>query len=98
MKHYILLIRNGILNKLSDLMSSSPNDIISYIIMISYFLFVLIKEKREKILLSPMTKAHTPTEMSKGQNNNTNNATKSFITQRLRTDLGRSATVIVNIQ
>ena len=25
-----------------------------------------------------MTKAHTPTEMSKGQNDNTNNATKKF--------------------
>ena len=25
-----------------------------------------------------MTKAHTPTEMSKGQSDNTNNATKKF--------------------
>ena len=37
-----------------------------------------------------MTRAHTPAEMSKGQSDNTNNATKSWITQRLRTDLGRS--------
>ena len=36
-----------------------------------------------------MTKAPTPTEMSKGQSYNTSNATKSSITQRLRTDLGR---------
>ena len=36
-----------------------------------------------------MTKAHTPTEMSKGQSNNTNNATKKFdntaVADRLRT-------------
>ena len=37
-----------------------------------------------------MTKAPTPTEMSKGQIENTNNAKKSSIKQRLRTDLGRS--------
>ena len=40
-----------------------------------------------------MTKAPTPAEMSKGQSDNTNNATKSSITQRLRTDLGRSVGV-----
>ena len=36
-----------------------------------------------------MTKAHTPTEMSKGQSDNTNNATKKFdntaVADRLRT-------------
>ena len=37
-----------------------------------------------------MTKAHTPTEMSKGQNDNTKTSPKSSITQRLRTDVGRS--------
>ena len=37
-----------------------------------------------------MTKAPTPTEMSKGQSDNTNNATKILIKQQLRTDLGRS--------
>ena len=37
-----------------------------------------------------MTRSPTPTEMSKGQSDNTNNATKSSIKQRLRTDLGRS--------
>ena len=36
------------------------------------------KEKKEEIWLSPMTKAPTPTEMSKGQSDNTNNATKTF--------------------
>ena len=36
------------------------------------------KEKKEEIWLSPMTKAPTPTEMSKGQTDNTNNATKKF--------------------
>ena len=43
------------------------------------------KDKKEEIWLSPMTKAPTPTEMSKGQSHNTNNATKSSIKQRLRT-------------
>ena len=51
------------------------------------------EEKKEEIWLSPMTKAPTPTEMSKGQSDNTNNATKSSIKQRLRTDLGRSVGV-----
>ena len=36
------------------------------------------KKKKEEIWLSPMTKAPTPTEMSKGQNDNTNNATKKL--------------------
>ena len=36
------------------------------------------KEKKEEIWLSPMTKAPKPTEMSKGQSDNTNNATKKF--------------------
>ena len=35
-------------------------------------------EKKEEIWLSPMTNAPTPTEMSKGQSDNTNNATKKF--------------------
>ena len=36
------------------------------------------EEKKGEIWLSPMTKAPTPTEMSKGQSDNTNNATKKF--------------------
>ena len=47
------------------------------------------EEKKEEIWLSPMTKAPTQAEMPKGQSDNTNNATKSSITQVLRTDLGR---------
>ena len=47
------------------------------------------REKKEEIWLSPMTKAHTPTEMSKGQSDNTHNATKKFdhtaVADRLRT-------------
>ena len=39
---------------------------------------MMITEKKEEIWLSPMTKAPTPTEMSKGQSDNTNNATKKF--------------------
>ena len=46
-------------------------------------------EKKEEIWLSPMTKAPTPTEMSKGQSDNTKNATKKFdytaVADRLRT-------------
>ena len=38
----------------------------------------LCEEKKEEIWLSPMTKAPTPTEISKGQSDNTNNATKKF--------------------
>ena len=45
-----------------------------------------------------MTKAPTPTEMSKGQSDNTNNATKNSIKQRLRTDLGRSVGVTTATQ
>ena len=45
-----------------------------------------------------MTKAHTPTEMTKGQSDNTNNATKSSITQGLRTDLRRSVGVTTATQ
>ena len=37
-----------------------------------------------------MTKAQTPTEKSKKQRDNAKNATKTLITQRLPTDLGRS--------
>ena len=51
-----------------------------------YLYFVLVPtmtnyvfcEKKEEIWLSPMTKAPTPTEMSKGKSDNTNNATKKF--------------------
>ena len=45
-----------------------------------------------------MTKAPTPTEMSKGKSDNTNYATKSSIKQRLRTDLGRSVGVTTATQ
>ena len=38
----------------------------------------VLEEKKEDIWLSPMTKAPTPTEMSKGQSDNANNATKKF--------------------
>ena len=46
-------------------------------------------DKKEEIWLSSMTQAPTITEMSKGQSDNTNNATKKFdytaIADRLRT-------------
>ena len=48
-----------------------------------------IKEKREEIWLSLMTKAPTLTETSKGQSDNANNATKRLdytaVADRLRT-------------
>ena len=37
-----------------------------------------LNDKKEEIWPSPMTKAPTPTEMSKGQSDNINNATKKF--------------------
>ena len=52
-----------------------------------------IKEKKEEIWLSPVTKAHTPTEKSKKQRDDIKTPPKALITQRLRTDLGRSAGV-----
>ena len=48
------------------------------------------QDKKEEIWLSPMTKAPTPTEMSKGQWQHKQRHKKSSIKQRLRTDLGRS--------
>ena len=55
-------------------------------------------DKKEDIWPSPMTKAPIPTEMSKGQSSDTNNATKSSIKQQLRTDLGRSVGVTTATQ
>ena len=50
---------------------------------------IILEEKKEEIWLSAMTKAPTPTEMSKGQSDNTDNATKKFdytaVAERLRT-------------
>ena len=40
--------------------------------------FIIDDDKKEEIWPSPMTKAPIPTEMSKGQSDNTNNATKKF--------------------
>ena len=60
----------------------------------SLFLYIIYKEKKG-LLLSPMTKAPTPTEKSKKQRDNTKNAIKTSVTQRLRTDLGRSVGVTI---
>ena len=59
-------------------------------LVLSRFCF---QKKKEEIWLSSITKTPTPTEISKGQSDDANNATKSSITQRLRTDLGRSVGV-----
>ena len=44
----------------------------------AHMIHIVIQDKKEEIWPSPMTKAPTPTEMSKGQSDNTNNATKKF--------------------
>ena len=51
--------------------------------------------EREEIWLSSMTKAPTPTEKSKKQRDNIKTPSKTSITQRLRTDLGRSVWVTI---
>ena len=56
------------------------------------------KDKKEEIWPSPMTKAPTPTEMSKGQSDKQTTPQKSSIKQRLRTDLGRSVGVTTATQ
>ena len=38
----------------------------------------ILTDKKEEIWLSPMTKGPTPTEMPKGQSDNTNIGTKKF--------------------
>ena len=48
------------------------------------------REKGRDLTQSPAQKARTPAEMSIGQSDHKNNATKRLITQRLLTDLGRS--------
>ena len=45
-----------------------------------------------------MTKNPTPTEKSKKQSDNTKTPQKTSITQRLRTDLGRSVGVTIDTQ
>ena len=45
-----------------------------------------------------MTKAPTPSEMSKGQSENKNNARKKFDYTTLRTDIGRSVGVTTATQ
>ena len=54
--------------------------------------------KKEEIWLSHITKALIPTEMSKGSHTNTKTSPNGSITQRLRTDLGRSDRVTSVIQ
>ena len=63
-------------------------------------------EKKEEIRLSPITKAPTPAEMSKGQSDNTSNDTKKFgytaVADRLRTvsssNYGQPTSVVTGLQ
>ena len=64
----------------------------------SYFQIIENIDKKEEIWLSPMTKAPTPTEMSKGAVTTQTTPQKSSIKQRLRTDLGRSVGVTTATQ
>ena len=68
----------------------------TYLILILKNAF--FKEKKEEIWLSPMTKAPTPIEKSKNQGDNIKTPPKTSITQRLRTDLGRSVGVTIATQ
>ena len=45
-----------------------------------------------------MTKAPTPTEKLKNERDNTQMPTKTWITQRLQTDLGRSVRITIATQ
>ena len=58
----------------------------------------LSQEKKEEMWLSRMAKASTPTDKSKTPRDNTKTPTKTLITQRLRTDLGRSVGVTIATQ
>ena len=51
--------------------------------------WIIYTEKKEEIWPSPMTKAPTPTEMSKSKVTTQTTPQKSLIKQQLRTDLGR---------
>ena len=55
-------------------------------------------EKKEDILLSPMTKAPTPTVKSEKLRDNTKKPPKTLITQRLRNDSGQSVGVTTATQ
>ena len=60
--------------------------------------FIQDKDKRKENWLSPMTKAPTPIEMSKGQRDNNKNATKMFDYTTMLTDLGRLVGVVIATQ
>ena len=53
---------------------------------------------KKEIWLRPMTKAPTPTEKSKKQCENTKTPPKTSISQRLRTNLGRSVGITIVTQ
>ena len=57
-----------------------------------------VYKMKKRDLTQSYDKAPSPTEMSKGQSDNINNATKSSITQRLRTYLGRPGGVTIATQ
>ena len=56
------------------------------------------KEKKEEIRLIPMSKAPSSTEKHKTQRDNTKMQPKPFVSQRMRTDFGRSVGVTTATQ
>ena len=65
-------------------------------ILLQKYIFVI--EKKEEIWLSPMTKALHQQKYQKGKVTTQTTPQKSAITQRLRTDLGRSVGVTTATQ
>ena len=65
-------------------------------LVFSIFAHKIKKEKKKEIWPSPMTKPPIPTENSKTKGQHTQTPPKTSITQRLRTDLGRSVGVTSN--
>ena len=71
-------------------------DILSWNFACLFLLINIRSEKKKEIWPSPMTKPPIPTEYSKTKGQHTQTPPKTSITQRLRTDLGRSVGVTSN--
>ena len=85
--HFILILPSVMLTRINIKMLILEN-------ILYHWVWVLyLKDKKEEIWPSPMTKPPTPTEMSKGQVTTQTTPQKSSIKQQLQTDLGRSVGV-----
>ena len=73
-------------------------EVSSFVMTIKHFRMKTgIRDNKEEIWLSPMTKAPTPTEMSKGQSDNIT-PQKNSITQQLRMAIERASLVEIAIE